>query len=234
MNNSISDDLREKVLAAAKNGEVVDLTDESDRDIPAAFLLPLLTGTQPDLVAHNRGIHFVGARIVGEFDFSFSTFAVPLALENCEIIEPVNLSGVTAPFISLKGSNVRQLNFDHLELRTDLVLTGVDLQSLDEDQYALSADNAHIGGSLLLDERFCAKGEVRLMGAVITGQLDCSGGTFENENGYALNADGVRVWGDLILEEKFCAKGEVRFLGADIAGQLNCLVESLKMRIERP
>jgi hypothetical protein len=59
------------------------------------------------------------------------------------------------------------------------------------------------------------------VGADIGGSLNCSKGTFENEDGYALSADRLKVGSGVFLRS-IRAKGEVRLLGADIGGDLDC------------
>ena len=63
---------------------------------------------------------------------------------------------------------------------------------------------------------------MRLLGAHIRGQLNCSGGIFANGSRRAFNAEGVTVDGDTAFTERFEARGEVLLLGAKIGGQLNC------------
>ena len=75
---------------------------------------------------------------------------------------------------------------------------------------------------VLLKGRFHASGAVRLLGARIDGDLDCTGGHFEQPGGWALSADSVAVKGNVFLRVGFHASGEVRLLGAQIGGQLNC------------
>jgi hypothetical protein len=98
---------------------------------------------------------------------------------------------------------------------------------------ALTADGVSASGGLFLDREFdekgvpvgdpfTARGEVRLLHAEISGQLSCSGGTFENPNGYALSADGAIISGEFFLNRGFTANGKVRLPGAKIEGQLNC------------
>jgi hypothetical protein len=94
---------------------------------------------------------------------------------------------------------------------------------------ALVADAAEVKGNVFLHKGFTAKGEVRLAGAQIKGQLSCSGGTFNNppqeglpESGTALNAGGVNVSGDVFLHEGFTAEGDVLLLGVQTAGDLDC------------
>jgi hypothetical protein len=64
-------------------------------------------------------------------------------------------------------------------------------------------------------------GEVWLLGAHITGSLNCGGATFANPNGWALSADGLAVDGGLFLRGTQAA-GEVGLPGAHIGGQLDC------------
>jgi hypothetical protein len=74
-------------------------------------------------------------------------------------------------------------------------------------------------------EGFSARGEVRLLGARIGGQLVMQGATLKGRKGSggvvkALVADGIDVAGDVFLNDGFSAHGEVRLLGAHIGGQL--------------
>ena len=91
-----------------------------------------------------------------------------------------------------------------------------------EGGHALNAQGVEVTGAVFLRNGFTAKGEVRLSGAKIGGQLDCSKGSFANEGGDALNAQGVEVTGDVFLGDGFAAKGEVCLSGAKIGGQLAC------------
>jgi len=65
-------------------------------------------------------------------------------------------------------------------------------------------------------------GEVRLLGARITGELDCHGGLFYNPKGYALAVERAHMGGGVFLGEGFLATGEVRLVGASITGDLHC------------
>ena len=75
---------------------------------------------------------------------------------------------------------------------------------------------------------FRADGMVRLSGANITGELNCSGGTFNNPrarydtDARALVCDGMVVNGGVLLNNGFVAQGEVRLPHAKIHGQLEC------------
>jgi hypothetical protein len=78
---------------------------------------------------------------------------------------------------------------------------------------------------------FTARGEVRLVGAHIGGQLNLSGATLDNADGsdadasdadrLALGADELTVDQAMICTEGFTAAGNIRLNGAHIGGQLN-------------
>lgn len=81
---------------------------------------------------------------------------------------------------------------------------------------ALSADGLNIGGNVNLRNGFKAEGEVRLPGASVVGDLDCSKGKFINEDRIALFADGLKVCRATFLRCGFKAKGTVSFVGATV------------------
>lgn len=94
---------------------------------------------------------------------------------------------------------------------------------------ALNADGMLVKGSVFLRTGFLADGEVRLLGAQIEGNLDCTNATISNpgrpdtsDGGHALNADRAVVEGGVFLRNGFRADGEVRLLGAQIGGDLDC------------
>src|SRR5208283_4735673 len=76
--------------------------------------------------------------------------------------------------------------------------------------------------TVFLNDDFHAEGEVRMLGAQIGGDLDCTRGAFENPSGDALSADRSSVAGDVILREGFHAKGDIRLVGVQIGGNLDC------------
>jgi hypothetical protein len=68
---------------------------------------------------------------------------------------------------------------------------------------------------------------VRLVGARIGGQLNCSGARLSNESGPALLADRIQVAQAVHLDEGFTAEGAgedgtVRLIGARVGGRLSC------------
>ena len=87
---------------------------------------------------------------------------------------------------------------------------------------ALTADGIKVGSSILFDRDFRALGEVRIVGAVITGDLSCRGGRILNRGGDALSADGITTTGSINFNRSFRAIGRVRLIGATIKRDLSC------------
>jgi hypothetical protein len=83
---------------------------------------------------------------------------------------------------------------------------------------------------MFLDGEFTAAGAVRLLGAVITGDLTCSGAkiTGTDTDGDALVADRVKVGDSLLLDDGFLACGAVRLVGAHIGGSITLDVAAIR------
>jgi adhesin HecA-like repeat protein len=85
---------------------------------------------------------------------------------------------------------------------------------------ALHADALRALAGVYLDRKFRATATVRLVGANITGELCCTGGTFDNQSDLALHAERI-VADDVYLDHGFEAHGEVRFTDAEVNRQFN-------------
>lgn len=127
--------------------------------------------------------------------------------------------------------------------------------------YSLSAAGAHIAGSLYLcktkewgsypsDIPLTSEGTVRLEGAQIAGDLDCTGGLFQarafleadwnpkkKDSQYdldAIKADNLDVQADLLLGDGFESKGIVSLIGARVGGDMQCSGASFHFPGEEP
>lgn len=98
---------------------------------------------------------------------------------------------------------------------------------------ALSADRIRIRGGVFLsvpvDSRqntypFHANGEVRLLGATIGGDLNCSGGCFMNPDQMALNVQSARIARNVFLSDGFQAHGYIDLGLATVGGGLRMLL----------
>jgi hypothetical protein len=165
-----------------------------EREIRAELIRWLCVDRDAASAVDPVGIQVHAARIMGALDLSFVSVPFPLGLRRCCLTGDVNLISTDLRTLDLAGSRVR----------------------------SVTADGANVKGSVLLCHGFSVEGGVRLLGAEIGGNLDCSGGGFKNRGKNALNADGASVRGSVFLDEGFSAEGEVRMLGAQIGGILAC------------
>ncbi len=149
------------------------------------------------------GIRIDAAKIDGQLDLKAVTVPFPLVLIYCSIRDG----------IQLRFAETRLLVFDGSSLATPAGNT---------ERMALTADGIHVNGDVLLRRGFQAEGAVLLLGATITGALNCCGGKFLNRGGSALIADSAHVGTHVDLSEGFQAEGAVRLLGATITGGLAC------------
>ncbi len=196
-----------KLIAAAARGDHADFrTGDEDEDDPAnaenwgeernlraEVIFALLVEGRADWPVHPQGVHVIGANIVGSLDLSGAELAAPVYLIGCRLAAPLDLRDCRAKSVTLSGSHV----------------AGIDAEGL------------AVAGNLHLRAGFTAKGEVRIVGARVGGDLSCRSARFENVEGYALTADRLDVKGGVFLSECI-AKGEVRFLGAKVVGNFDC------------
>lgn len=91
---------------------------------------------------------------------------------------------------------------------------------------ALAAENASIGGAVLLRHGFSARGGVSLLGATIDSNVECCGASLENwpEVGSreTLRLTNVEIAGDVLLNQGFISRGYVSLWGTKIGRDLDC------------
>ena len=176
-------------------------------------------------------VHLLGAHIGGQLDCSNAKLrndsGPALAADGLRADEDLYLRGGFAAIgsgelgaVRLLGARIGgQLDCSDAELRND-------------SGPALTADGLRVDQDMFLTGGFTAtgsgeRGAVRLLGAHIGGQLDCSDAKLRNDSGPALTANGLRVDQGMFLTGGFTAtgsgeRGAVRLLGAHIGGQLDC------------
>lgn len=164
------------------------------RTVRAEVLRWLCVERAAAALSHPRGVQLQDARVEGRLDCEGTSITRMIWLTSCAIADGVELRDARVRTLFLPGCHVG----------------------------GISADRVDVRGSMLLRERFSAKGEVRLRGAKIGGNLECDTSTFENTDGVALNADGIDVRGGVFLRRGFSAKGEVRLPSAKIGSVLDC------------
>ncbi len=185
----------ERLLAdCVLSGEIADVSDfkdDAEKVVRAAFLRDLC------LNAENRdidphGIWLKGAKVTGALEMGGATLDRALSFVGCIFTDrPV--------FSDAKG---KLLGFFKCTLP------------------GIAADRLSLEGSLSL-QGATVTGEMRLPGAKIGAQVDCSGASLSNENGRAFFADGLEVMGDLFFPG-VTVTGEIRLLGAKVGEQIAC------------
>jgi hypothetical protein len=166
-----------RLVACCARGEICELGEERPEKatvantIRAGLIRFLALGGDAENPVHEEGVVLWGGWIEGELTLHQAQAAVRLDLRRCYFD--------TAPVF-----NMARL--------PELVLVGSALPGFNADRMAVT-------GSVFLREGFAASGEVGLIGAQISGTLDCSEGTFSNEGGYALNAQAISVADGVVL-----------------------------------
>jgi len=166
----------------------------TDREIRAELIRWLCVDGAAQEQVDPKGIRTFGARVVGKQDLSYVVVPFGLALQRCRLMEDAEFYSTELPKLDLQGTWVRSFNADRISVK----------------------------GSIFLRDGFRAEGEVRLLGAQVSGNLDCGNSVFMNPSGDALSADRVNVKGDVFLDDGFRAEGVVRLSGAQIGGTLDC------------
>jgi uncharacterized protein YjbI with pentapeptide repeats len=199
----------------ATAAELDEIDDWDARKIRAWVLVALCTGELPDRTVHpQRGLRLRGAYIAGQVDLSRAQMSqCPLAFHMCRFEEDVVLYQATTTDLSFTSCALPSLDGDELnsgaslqlikthlrgmsligaEFRGFVWLVEVHLSNLGGE--ALNADGMSARGVILHGTHI--KGEMRLLGANLGGQLACREGTkLINPGGYALSADSMSARG---------------------------------------
>lgn len=176
------------------------------RRLPADVIRALCVEKAPHEKIEAKRISISGATIVGVLNLEGLALNFPLRLINCVLRERPILTGATLALLDLSGTScAKGIEASNLKVTTALTLRG-----------------------------FSAEGEVRLYGAEIGGDLDCTGARLANPGAIALTAEGAAIGGSVFLCKPFTAEGEVRFSRTKIAGVLDCSGGHFASRGEPP
>ena len=208
------------VMERTRLGEVADFTPMAGPGgakpaVRAGFLRKLLLRIDPNWLVHSPGVRLRGARIDGALDLTDCSGAggagLPaLALVECEIGEPIDVSHARLARLSLKGSRLARLLAIEAQIDGELDLSGaaplgppgaetltaqmrglrIDgdfiargakfARAIESDEPALAFDGADIAGAAHFDGGFETFGCVSFAGARIEGVLNCDGAQFLN------------------------------------------------------
>jgi len=162
--------------------------------IRAALVVHVVMGGCDALRPPAKGVRINGAWIAGLLDMDGCKTDHALKLRNCTCDTQVDLDDATLGAMYLPGTHCPGLRAHRL----------------------VSKSNVH------LSDGFHSTGPVELLGARITGQLDCTDGNFETKEGTALDCNAAEIGADVFLRNGFKATGTVDFIRARITGQLDC------------
>ncbi len=160
--------------------------------IRAAAIAWILTRQPTEQEPPPIAVRVRGVNVVGRLNLGGRRLPCPLELIDCTLDAPLVLTKTTAPNISLRGSRLRGLYGNPLQ----------------------------VSGTLNLGEGFHCIGPTKLFRADL-GELAAERGVFENPGGFAVNADYLHVRGFATFERARLL-GTLRMLGARVDGQLDC------------
>lgn len=149
-----------------------------------------------------HGLSLQGALFAERLDLDNIAFDRPLRFGSCTFAEGVTAQSATLHTLHLEDCNV----------------------SAPEGSVAIRLTHARFSFDLSLKGNRVV-GEIRMLGASISGLLGFRGGTHVNPTGPAVFADKLTSVGKVILSGDFWGKGHfgaVRLAGASLGGQLTC------------
>jgi hypothetical protein len=147
-----------------------------------------------------KGILIYGAKIPDQLDLDFVSLPFAINIVKSRFSAGMSLMGAKLTGLNLAGSFLKNPN-------------GV----------AVEAGRVNVaGGSVFLSSGFESVGEVDLTSAIISGNLDCDGGSFINPKGTALEVNNASVTGSVYLRYGFKSLGEVDLGSAIIGSNLEC------------
>lgn len=186
-----------RILDEVGLGEIVNLgglpeAGDESRRVRAGFLRALIVGSEPGCAGHEKGVRVQGAWVTGTLDLEGCRVERDIGLFDCRFDGAPLVRSAKLDGLFLNRSQLPGLRADRLETRGGVFLRGA-----------------------------MVRGEARLLGARIGGNLSCSGAVFERLDGVALSADGLDARGGVFLSGA-TVRGEARLLGARIGRDLSC------------
>ncbi len=214
---------------------------KAKKKIRSDMIFWLCNKSEPLKYISQKGIRLNGATISGDLNLSSLTIEFPLEFKKCVIEGKIYLDNSKIKRLVLSGSKVKSIQAqglrvdDGIFLNDGFVSTGElnflnsvingpficsDSRFLSKGS-AFTGDNIEVNGPMLFRNGFRSEGEVRLIGAKILKDLDCSNGIFNNIEGNSINADSITVNGSVFFRNGFRSEGEISLVGGTIMGDLD-------------
>ncbi|MBL4697662.1 MAG: hypothetical protein JKX70_02395 [Phycisphaerales bacterium] len=183
---------------AIESGEVIELDGEKswgeNRKIRSVILKWICVIDNAKDLVDPFGLNVVGAKIDGDLDLSGASIPFRLGFVYCLFGDQIWMSSANTQGVNYWGSTLN----------------------------GLVADGIHVEGDLNFNQGFLSKGEVRLQGATINGDINCVAGFFVASLRRSLNIERSDISGSVFLKNNFHSIGEVCLVGATIGGSLEC------------
>jgi hypothetical protein len=194
-------DAENKVLHDSASSEDLPEPDEKAPrpEVRADFLRWLATDPEAALNIDPKGLRVYAATIPGKLDLEKCHVNPALTFFRCDFQGEINLRFAETQGLFFFGSSLA------VGIRADWVI---------------------VHGPLFF-QRIESKGEIRLLGARIMGQLACNGAKLRAAVN-ALIADGAKISNGVFLTDGFESEGTIRLHGAEITGPLVCNGAKLK------
>jgi hypothetical protein len=237
-----------------------------DREVRADVIRWLCIQEEAKKWIDPHGIQLLGARVTGELDLRHATVSFPVSMVHCRV-GPVFLNDCQIPRLDLDGSCTGSIDGDGVHVKQSVYLRRVQVSGklslnlaqiggtltceegriLGEGGIAIWADGIKVGGDVMLragSTPFQSTGTVRLVGAEIHGDLDCSGGQFRKGksggqfrkgNGDALLLERATIHGELFFTEGFKVEGRVTLSNTSVTAMADddtCWPKSGQLRLD--
>lgn len=231
------------LLCFAITGYSLDLRSSPGNEMPvvrAETIIRLLTSPLTLLDEYPVAVRIRGASISGDLNLGGRELICPLDLVDCHIARPVILTKATGPNISFRGSHLRGLyaNFVHIEGTLNIgngfrcsgpvKLFAADLGELEAGSgffdcpYGLAVNGDYMKvRSFASFERAVLRGTLRMLGAKISGQLDCSETEITAPQGESsIELDSAKIDGGVFFQSARL-HGGVWMVGLEVSGELS-------------
>ena len=253
------------LVQSALLGRTLDLrgaVDDANSEVRAAVVAQLLVSPATLLPKAPIAVRLRGAVITGQLNLGGHILGCSLELVDCILDKPIVLTKATASNVNLRGSRVYGLHANFARIAGTLnlsggfhctgqaKLSGAQLGQLEAEGavfynprgLSVRADYLVVDGFATF-ERSDLFGTLRMLGARINGQLDCSSAQIIAPAGKdAVELDSARIVGGVFFNEArvvggvwlvgLQAEGEVTFTGASVenAGAIAIDASSTRLR----
>lgn len=224
----------------------------TNRVIRADRLAWLCTDAEAAKLVNYRGIQINGAAIDGILDLERATLTFALIVRRSVFDSDIIIRQAHLQMLDLTGSQIEGLRADGLKVDSNVILRNkfkangeirlvnaiiggnLDFNNSTLDitkartGTAINAETAEIDGSVFLNKKFVAIGEVTFQGATIGHNFNCEGGSFMNPADVAINATKAKIEGDVLMRVAFFAEGAVLLGDSTIGHDMDCSFGSFK------